>query len=73
MGFVEFSKFMYEFELFPLLISKPRLFHIFNETANRTRLSEKFITFEMFKEAIGLCSLEVVDTRLQKVEKVPVG
>jgi hypothetical protein len=33
MVFSQFSKFMYDFEIFPFLISKPRLFSIFNEAA----------------------------------------
>ncbi|MBS1890158.1 MAG: hypothetical protein JST59_02615 [Actinobacteria bacterium] len=33
MSFSQFSKFMYDFEIFPFLISKPRLFSIFNDAA----------------------------------------
>lgn len=33
MTFSQFSKFMYDFEIFPFLISKPRLFGIFNDAA----------------------------------------
>ena len=33
MNFSQFSKFMYDFEIFPFLISKPRLFGIFNDAA----------------------------------------
>jgi hypothetical protein len=41
MNFNQFSKFMYDFEIFPFLLSKPKLFQIFNEAATENEKNEK--------------------------------
>lgn len=82
---------MYDFQTFPFLISKPKLFQIFNQASIKfnyekqsnsnnkngsnkklNKLHEKVIDFEMFKECIGACSKQIIQNKLNELQKVQI-